>query len=76
MPGGGDVTEHFECTGGIAFDISDCNEENHNGVSWLVGARSRGPADDTLEICAFKVPASTVGGPNLSLSQSCEKRDE
>ena len=76
MTGGGDVTEHFECTGGgVALDFGDCDEKNHDGVSGLVGAGSRSSADDALEVCAFKVPTSTIGGPDLHVeSQSDVER--
>lgn len=70
MAGGGDVTEHLERTGGIVLDVCNCHEENHDSISGLVGARSRGPADDALEICAFKVPTSAVGGPYLFFFES------
>ena len=65
MTGGGDVTKNFECAGDIAPYVSDCNEENHDGVSRLSGIGGRGSADDVLEVCAFKVPISAVGGPDL-----------
>ena len=65
MAGGGDMTEDFERAGGITLDVSDCDKEDHYGISWFVGPGGRGPADDTLEVCAFKVPAGTVSSPNL-----------
>lgn len=65
MTGGGDVTENFESAGGVALDISDCDKENHDGVRGFVGTGGRGPADNALEICTFKIPTSTVGGPDL-----------
>ena len=60
-----DMTEHLECTRGVALNISDGDEENHDGVGGLVGAGSRGSADDALEVCTFKVPSSAVGSPYL-----------
>lgn len=74
MAGRGDVAEHFECVGSVAFDVSDCYKENHDGVSGLVGAGDRAPADDALEVCAFKIPASTVGGPDLCFESTAGKR--
>lgn len=74
MTGRGDVAEYFECVGSVAFDVSDCNKENHDGVSGLVGAGVRAPADDALEVCAFKIPAGTVGGPDLCFQSAVGKR--
>ncbi len=65
MTRGGHLTKHFECTRGIAFNVSDRDKENHDSVSGLFGAGSCGPADDALKVRAFKVPTSTVGGPDL-----------
>ena len=62
---GGDVTEHLERAKGVALNICNCDEENHDGVGGLVGAGSCGPADDALEVCTFKTPTSAVGGPYL-----------
>ena len=54
---GGDMTQDFERTRGIALDICDCYKENHDRVGRLVTAGVRRPANDALEVCAFKVPA-------------------
>lgn len=74
MTGSGDVTKNFERAGDIAPYVSDCHEENHDGVSRLSGIGGRGSADDALEVCAFKVPASAVGGPDLVLESMVGNR--
>ena len=65
MAGCGDVTEHLEGTGAVALDVGDCDEEDPDGGGGFVGAGSRGPADDALQVCALKIPASAIGGPDL-----------
>ena len=74
MTGRGNVTENFECAGDVALDVCNCDEEDHDSVGGLVGAGSRGPADDALEIRAFKVPTSTVSSPYLCFESIVGKK--
>ena len=65
VAGRGDVTDDFEGTGGVSLDVGGCDEEDHDGGGGIVGGRGCGSADDTLEVCPFKVPTGAVGGPDL-----------
>lgn len=70
-----DMTHDFECVWGVAFYISDRYKQDHNRVGRLVGGGVRSPADDALKVCAFKVPASAVGSPNLSFDSAAWKQE-
>ena len=74
MASGGDVSQDFECTRGVALNISNCDKKYHNRVGRLV-AGGRSPANDALEVCAFEVPTGAVGGPDLFSSQLRGERD-
>ncbi len=65
MASGGDVPQDFECSRCVALDIGHGDKEYHDCVGGFVAAGGRSPADDALEVCAFKVPACTVGSPDL-----------
>ena len=65
VTGGWHLTQHFERARSITLDIGDGDEENHDGVGRLVRAGVRRAADNALEICAFKIPASAISGPDL-----------
>lgn len=64
----GDMAEHFERIGAVAFDVCNCHKKDHYCVGWFVGIGSRGATNDALEVGTFKIPASAVGGPDLSLN--------
>ena len=65
MAGGGDVAQDFECVLGVPFNVSDCDKEDHDRIGGLIGIRGCCPTDDALEVCAFKVPAGAIRGPDL-----------
>ncbi len=65
MASGGDMPQDFECSRGVALDVSNGDKEYHDSIGGLVAAGGRSPANDALEVCAFKVPARTVGSPDL-----------
>lgn len=73
MASSGDMTEHLECAGDVALNISDGDEENHDGVGGLVGTGSRGSADDALEVCTFEIPSSAVSSPYLCFTSVVRK---
>lgn len=76
MACGGHMTQNFECARGIARDISNGYKEDHDRVGRLVGAGGGSPTDNALQVCTFKVPASTISGPDLfsALAHNDEQR--
>ena len=65
MTGSGDMAHDFKCVRGIAFDISRGYEQDHNRFGRLISSGICGSADNALKVCAFKVPSSAVGSPDL-----------
>lgn len=66
VPGSGDMAENTEGAWVIALYIFSGDHDDHKRIGGFIGARLSCTTHHTLEIGSFKVPASTVGGPELS----------